>query len=262
MIISLKGQTALVTGGSHGIGLSIADALAKTGARVIICGRNSKRLLRAQSTLLENGLHVSVVPCDVTNISEVRGMFSAIKVLDILVNNAGGAEKFGSFFDLEDKDWHNAWMLNFMSAVNCSREAVPLLQQSTQPRIVNIASVSAHQPGAFNPHYSAAKAALLNLSKHLANILAKNKILVNAICPSTLKGGGWYHNVRDRAAREGINEGRAEMLMLEEENKKSPLGFIGLPRDVAALCVFLASKYAGYITGHCFNVDGGITRAV
>lgn len=266
MEISLRGKVALVTGASRGIGKEIAKALAKAGADVILCGRamvlleNLKKEINGQSggRALEAGI-------DVTSSFKVGEFFRYYQwrdPLDILVNNAGGAEKFGGFADLDDKDWRDAWELNFMSAVYMCRGAIPMLCKSSAPRIINIASVPAHQPGLFNPHYSAAKAALLNLSKHLANVLAKDGILVNAICPSTLKGGGWERNARDKASRLGVSFEEAEVLMEREESAKTPLGRVGVPGDVASLAVYLASEHASFITGHCFNVDGGITRAV
>ena len=152
--------------------------------------------------------------------------------------------------------------LGFMSTVRFTRESLPYLRHSDQARIINIASLSAHQPGIFNPHYSAAKAALLNLTKHLANYLGKDKITVNTVCPSTLDGGGWHQNIIDRARRQNITVEKAEQLMREEENKKSPLGKMGTLEDVANEVVFLASSKASFLTGHTYNVDGGITRSV
>src|SRR3989344_3849838 len=266
MELTLTGKTALITGGSHGIGFAIAKAFAQAGAEAIIVGRTLETLLNASGVLRNIHGAIHGFECDVTDPQSVKSLFERVRCtvgkLDILVNNAGGAEKFGAFLDLADEDWRVAYDLNFMSMVYCSREAIPMLKQAAEPRIINISSVPAHQPGFFNPHYSAAKAAMLNLSKHLANVLAKDKILVNAICPSTLKGGVCERNVRDRAARDGIPIEAAEHSVETEEQKKSPLGFVGTPEDVASLVVFLASSHANFLTGQCYNVDGGITRSI
>lgn len=269
MNLNLKGRVALVTGSTHGLGRSIATALAREGADIIICGR---KLAHLEETLIDInsivGNNVNIRCCGLGEVSPsyVKSIFSGIVKevgqLDILVNNVGGAEKFGGFFDLSDKDWKAAYELNFMSMVYFSREAIPWLKKSKAGRIINIASLPAQEPGQFNPHYSAAKAAMLNLSKHLANALAKENILVNAICPGTLKGGGWIGNVFDRADRLQISLQEAEMSMEKEEKLKVPLGRIGKLDDIAKMAAFLASDKADFITGACINIDGGRRRSI
>lgn len=262
----MQGRIALVTGASHGIGKAIAWALAREGAEVILVARTQGVLDDLGDQIQKSGGKAYAVAADITNPRDIERIFKEVVSdagrLDILVNNAGGAEPFGGFFDLKDEDWERTWKLNFMSMVQCSREAIPFLKKSDAGRIVNISAVPGRQPGSFNPHYSAAKAAMLNLSKHLANILGKDNILVNSICPSTLKGGGWERNVEDRAAREGISAEQAEKIMEAEESKKTPLGKIGTPEDVANLAVFLASPLNTFITGSSINVDGGTVRSI
>lgn len=262
----MQGRIALVTGASHGIGKAIAWALVREGVEVILVARRKDPLddLRIEIQKIGGKAHPALA--DVAKQGDIERVFKEavgnVGRLDILVNNAGGAEPFGSFFDLSDEDWERTWKLNFMSMVWCSREAIPFLKKSDAGRIVNISAVPGRQPGAFNPHYSAAKAAMLNFSKHLANILGKDNILVNSICPSTLRGGGWERNVADRAAREGISREQAEKIMEEEEGKKTPLGRIGTPEDVANLAVFLASSLNTFITGSAISVDGGTMRSI
>jgi len=267
MDFGLGGRVALVTGASQGIGKAIAVALGKEGAEIVICGRSATKLFEVQCDI-KSGRSVHAFWFDATNPLEVKKFFYhhlflvSIDRLDILINNVGGAEKFGDFFSLTDEDWERAWKLNFMSMVYFCREAIPWLRKSDQARIINISSLSAHQPGFFNPHYSCAKAAMLNLNKHLATALAGDNILVNAICPSTLKGGGWDRNVANRASMDGISIEEAGRIMEEEECKKTPLGRIGTLEDVANLAVFLASKANNYITGSVFDVDGGTRKSV
>ncbi|QQG45450.1 MAG: SDR family oxidoreductase [Candidatus Sungiibacteriota bacterium] len=272
MNLNLKNRTVLITGGSRGVGKAIARAFVAEGARVVICGRDAESLRKAREELcgVENSCSKTIFTCvlDATKSEEAMALFSplglisAIGSLDVLVNNVGGAESFGGFCDLKDRDWIRAYELNFMSAVYFSREALPWLQKSGNGRIINISSVPARQPGGYNPHYSAAKAALLNLSKHLANQLGQYNILVNAICPSTLRGGGWDTNVKKRALREGISEEEAARKTEETDKKKNPLSRLGTLEDVANLVVFLASPVANFITGTCIDVDGGTVRSI
>ena len=189
---------------------------------------------------------------------------SKIGKLDILVNNVGNIEKFGRFEDLEEEDWIRSFNLTFMSAVRFIKASLPYLKKSDQARIINISSLSAHQPSftGLNPHYGMAKAGIVNLTKNLAADFGRYGITVNTICPSTLTGGGWHKNVIDRAKRQNITASKAEKLMHQEECKKSPLGKMGELKDVANMVVFLASANANFLTGHCYNVDGGITRSV
>lgn len=266
MNLILKGFTALVSGGSYGIGREIALALAAEGADLIICGRQEGPLEKTKSELEKAGVRVEASCVDATKPESVKACFDSVVRktgrLDILVNNVGGAEKFGSFFDLTDDDWERAYALNFMSMVYFTREAIPFLRKSRRASVLNVSSVPAHQPGRFNPHYSAAKAAMVNLSKHLSNLLAPENILVNTVCPGTLDGGGWERNLKDKAERLGISFAEAEERMREEENKKVPLNRIGSPKDIAAMVTFLASDQARFITGECINIDGGVTRSV
>ncbi len=266
MEYGLQDRVALITGSSHGIGKAIALALAREGADIIISGRTLDALVSVRTELESFGRSVHSCYIDARDGQSVRFLFNNVVAkigrLDILVNNVGGAETFGDFFTLTDADWKDAYDLNVMSMVYFSRAAIPWLRKSDSARIINIASLPAKQPGSFNPHYSAAKAAMLNINKHLANVLAKDNILVNAICPSTLRGGGWDRNVLHRAERGGITQAEAENIMIEEERKKSPLGKLGTLDDIAHLAIFLASSTNTYITGSVIDVDGGIRRSV
>jgi NAD(P)-dependent dehydrogenase (short-subunit alcohol dehydrogenase family) len=121
--------------------------------------------------------------------------------LGIVVNNVGGAPRLGGIEDLNDEDWIDTFDLNVLSGVRIVKNALPWLRRSEPARVVNITSITAVQPGAYNPHYSTSKAALLNFNIYISNVLAKDGILVNAVCPGPVASGGWLDNI-DRMARE------------------------------------------------------------
>ncbi|MGD0977369.1 MAG: SDR family oxidoreductase [Minisyncoccia bacterium] len=265
----LKGKTAIVTGSSKGIGKSIAFALAKEGCNLILCGRNSFKLATAVDQIKKidavGTVHYEIV--DGTKADTVINFFKKIPrycdSLDILVNNiGGGTDKSRKFLDLEDADWLRLYELNFMSAVRFIRCTLPMLTRSKNGRIINIGTLPSRQPGFTNPHYSAAKAALLYLNKYLANDLVKNGICVNIILPHSLLGETWEKNVLDRAISNSISVAEAREIMSKEVCGKIPMSRQGTAEDVANLVVFLASPKANYITGTAIAVDGGTIRSI
>lgn len=268
MDLDLKGKLALVTGSTGGLGKVIAMTLAKEGADIIINGRSKESVQKTMKEISDK-YHVRTSAClvDARDGKAIKKFFksSPIKArgsLDILVNNVGHVEKFGRFTDLTDEDWLHCYELVCMSTVRFTREALPYLEKSVQGRVINISSLASHQPGNFNHHYNAAKAAVNTLTKQLALTLGNKNILVNAICPSTLDGGSWERNVKDRAARQGLSYQKTEQIMRREEFKKSPLGRMGTLEDVADMVAYLASDKAGFQTGHIYDIDGGITRGI
>lgn len=268
MNLGLKGKVALITGGSRGLGKEIAKTLAVEGADIIINGRNKEELDRTSSEIClvsGNGTHICCV--DATNTKEIEKFFKEslwLKKIDILVNNVGNIEKTGGFFDLKDEDWFRAFDLSFMSVVRFTRAAYPWLVKSGNGRIINISSLVALQPN-FNVtywHYAAAKAGVNVLNEMMSNEFGKDGITVNTICPGTLKGGGWYDNVKRRAKREDITEEEAALRTENEKKKDTPIGKVGRLEDVANTVAFLASDQASFITGEIICVDGGLRRSV
>lgn len=261
---SLNGKFALVTGSSSGLGLEIAKVLAKNEARIILSGRDKEKLEIACLEVRKTAVYYpSITVVDSTDVLSVIQIFSRQKYLDILVNNIGGAPKFGKFEDLTDEDWMNTFDLNVMSAVRFTRAALPLLKKSQHGgRIINIASLPAVQPGRMNPDYASSKAALVNLTKCLANEFGPVGIRTNVICPSTLSGGGFDRNILDLMDREGIDSTTATRQILTSAAQKNPLGQVGELSDVANLVAFLCSDEARFINGQCIAVDGGEMRGI
>lgn len=261
MNLRLKGRTAIVTGGSKGIGKAIAKSLANEGVNVVICAQGMEALTAVQEEIKRDGGNVLTVRADVTDPEAVQNVVTtAVEYfggLDILVNNAGGVNRFGGFLELTGTDWLDAFQLNVMGVVYFVQHALPSLRQSPTARIINISSISGVQPGFYNPHYTIVKAAVINLSKYLANHLAGDRILVNTVCAGPVHSHSWDRSVQHIANIRGIAFDKVRAQVEEEEARKIPLGRVGEGDDVAGLVTFLASDQAAWVTGSCFHVNGG-----
>jgi NAD(P)-dependent dehydrogenase (short-subunit alcohol dehydrogenase family) len=266
MEIDLKNRVALVTGSSKGLGLKIATALGTSGAKVTICARNEEYLLKAQKEMEALGITCSFLVTDLTRPESAKETILHVIQnwggLDILVNNVGGIKKTGRYEELSDEDWYDCFSLNTMTTVSLSREAIPYLKESRYPRIINISSVVATQPGDYNPHYSACKLAIVNLTKHLSNSLAKEGILVNCVSPGIIHTEGWDHYVKNKSDQE--NRPIQDVAYAEENRVVNgvPLHRLGCSKEVVPLVVFLASDAASFMTGENIRVDGGKVKAV
>lgn len=245
--MTLAGRTALVTGGSSGLGRAMVMALARSGARVAFTYRSNaggaEALVRELSPIAE----VAAFQGDVTSDAEVA-RFTAEAVarfggLDILVNNAGITRDMLAL-RMQPDDWRAVLETNLTGAVRCCRHALPHLLASPSGRIINIASVAGVAGSAGQANYSAAKAALIGLTEVMARELAPVGVTVNAVAPGAIDAGivaGLPEEARRRLV--GV----------------IPMGRMGTAEEVAALVVFLASREAGYITGQTIAVDGGAT---
>jgi 3-oxoacyl-[acyl-carrier protein] reductase len=261
MVKSLTGYTALVTGGSKGIGSAIVEELAKRGANVAFCARESQEMHQLEREITLQGGHSLAIPTDVSVHEEIASCVKTVNQhfggIDILVNNVGGAVKFGGFFDLDDSDWLNAFDLNVLSLVRFTRETIPYLKNSKLGRIVNISSISGHQPGSYNPHYCSTKAAVTNIGKHLSNILAVDNILVNTVSPGPVHSASWQEYVAKVSKDKKITLNEANLDIEYSESAKVPLGRIGEGHQVASVVAFLCMPETDWITGSCFHVNGG-----
>jgi NAD(P)-dependent dehydrogenase (short-subunit alcohol dehydrogenase family) len=179
--------------------------------------------------------------------------------VDVLVNNAGkGSPK--PLFELTDDDWRASFELNLMSAVRLCRGAVPRMRARGGGRIINIASRVARQPDPYFAPYAAAKAALVNFTKALANAVAKDGILCNCVVPGLVRTEAVEEAARQSATATGKTV--AQVFAATLAKRPIPVGRMGEPADVAGLVVFLASPRASWITGSTFTVDGGIVPTI
>jgi NAD(P)-dependent dehydrogenase (short-subunit alcohol dehydrogenase family) len=260
--LGLAGKVALVTGGSLGIGREIALLLAAEGAELALVARRREPLAHACGEVEALGGAALGVEADVATAEGARHAFDATIArygrVDILVNNAGkGTNK--PLHELTDDDWHASLALNLMSAVRLSQACVPQMRELGWGRIVNISSRVAREPDHYFAPYAAAKAALVNFSKSLANAYSGDGVLTNCVVPGLITGEGVQRAAERSAEATGMSV--EDVFAATLRKRPIPAGRIGAPRDVAGLVALLVSDWASWITGACFTVDGGIVRA-
>jgi 3-oxoacyl-[acyl-carrier protein] reductase len=229
-------RRALVTGGTRGIGLAIAQTLAREGARVMVCGRHPVDVPG-----------IDFFPADVTRPEQLTALAAAAGDVDILVNNVGGSLGGGKFTASTLDQWRGAYALNVLPAVILSQALLPGMRARRWGRIINIASIWGREGGG-GAAYNAVKAALISMSKSMATEVAADGVLVNCVAPGSVlfPGGSWER--RQQADPAAIAKFVEELL---------PRGSFGHPQEVADLVAFLVSDRASLIAGACIAADGG-----
>jgi 3-oxoacyl-[acyl-carrier protein] reductase/bacilysin biosynthesis oxidoreductase BacG len=262
--LNLLGKTAIVTGGSAGIGLATAKALYSEGVNVAIAARRPERLAQAVleiKSLPTSGAKVISISADLTKAEDIEKVVSTALAqfgnIDILINNAGSARS-GSFLELSDEVFLDAWNLKLLGYIRLVRAVVPHLKSQRDGRIINIIGGAGRTP---QPNFlpgGTTNAALLNFTRGISKELAQDNIRINAISPG----------LTDTERAKTLLEQNAQNLGISVEAYKAqaikniPLGKIAQPEDIAALALFLVSDLASSITGGEFLVDGGQTPGV
>lgn len=254
--LKLGGKTALITGGSDGLGRATAHRLASEGARVAICGRRADYLKdQAAALRAETGGEVLAIQADVARAEDcarlIEDTTAAFGGLDILVNNAG-ASAAASILEVNDAAWQADFDLKVMAAVRLCRAVVPQMRALGGGSIINAAIGAGKAPGAKMLPTSLSRAAGLNLTKSLANEFASDNIRVNAICIGLIKSAQWDR----RAGNSQVDE------LYDTMSGNIPLGRVGEAEDYGDLVAFLCSGRATYITGTAINLDGGLCATV
>ena len=262
MELGLRGKTALVTGGSRGIGRAVAAALVREGARVATCSRSAASLDAAARDIERTaGTAPATVAADLSRLEEVSRAVDAARdrlgTIDILVNNAG-AIRGGDFLKTPDEQWLMDWNLKLHGYIRMSRTVFPIMQSHGGGRICNVIGAAARNPSPTYLPGGAANAALINFTKGLADLGAPHGILVTAVSPAATRTERWDSLIAQQAAAAG----KTPEQMQAEAERAYPLGRIATPEDVADLVCFLVSARASFLTGICITVDGGSSRGV
>jgi len=255
MDLGLQGRICLVTGSTGGIGLETARLLAAEGARVVVTGRDPERVDAAR----KDADAAYGVACDLSEPGAPGALVAetaeALGAVECLVNNVGTAYQ-AAFEEVTDEQWDAMWQLNVMSYVRCIRATLPGMKGLGRGVIVNVSSTAGKRPSTGMPNYSVTKAAVLSLSRLVADLYAKNGIRCNAVAPGPTATQAWLGDggLADQQAAASI---KTRVEVLEAVGTGRPLGRLAEPEEIAAVITFLCSERASYVTGSAWSADGG-----
>ncbi len=257
MDLQLTNKTALITGGSVGIGLAVAKALAAEGVHLILCARNKSRLEEQGRAIADQyGVEVRTIKADCADATNLEKLIDTVTsqydALDILINNAGQGSN-ETIENAPDERWQYYWDLHVMAAVRLSRGLAPLLKKNGGV-VLNNASICAIQPLYYEPIYNTTKAALVMFSKCLAHEFIPFNIRVNTINPGLIITPDWRNTAEKLGKKEGLT---ADEYLDKLAKAYTPIGRFGTPEELAQFFVFLCSPLASYSVGSTYYVDGG-----
>lgn len=263
MDLGLGGKVAVITGGSVGIGLAVAEGLAQEGVKVALCGRDGARAEREAARMAAaHGVETLGFGADVSRADDVTRFAEAVLDsfggADILINNAGtGSEE--TIMEADDAKWQYYLDLHLMAAVRLSRALVPSMRSRGGGVVLNNGSICATQPLGYEPIYNVSKAALAMFSKCLANELIGDNIRVNTVNPGLIQTPDWEKTAR--LLTEGKDVSWQDYLA-NIARTNAPIGRFGTPEELAHFFVFMCSDKASYCVGSSYYVDGGWLNVV
>ena len=251
-LFQLDGKVALVTGASKGIGESIARGLAEFGARVVVSSRNQEAVDAVASAFKADGLEATGIAANMGNLDDINRLVDATNEtyggLDIIINNAAANPVFGPIQNTDEGAFDKIIDVNLKGPFELCKKAYPILKQRGGGSIIHISSIGGLKPEANIGIYSVSKAAIISLSKAMAQDWGADNIRVNAICPGLIKTKFSEALWQNDETLEGFL-------------RHIPLGRAGNPEDIAGLALFLASDAAAYCTGGFYLADGGYSAS-
>jgi NAD(P)-dependent dehydrogenase (short-subunit alcohol dehydrogenase family) len=246
--LGLSDRVCVVTGSTGGIGLETVRLLADEGARVVTSGRS-------HAPNVGEALHVSAdLSAPETPAELIEAATEAFDRVDVLVNNVGIAY-IASFEDVSDGEWEEMWQLNVMSYVRAIRAVLPQMRERRGGVIVNVSSTAGKRPSTGMPHYSVTKAAVLSLSRLVADVYAKGHPR-NAVTPGPTATEAWLGE-GGLADQQAASSGKSRDEVLAAVGAGRPLGRLAEPEEIASVVAFLCSPRSSYVTGAAWSADGG-----
>ena len=246
----LNKKTAIVSGGSKGIGKAIALKYAQAGADVVICSRRKENLEAAVIEAESNGLSLIPIECNTSNFDSIQSVvdltMDKFGKVDILVNNAATNPYYGPILNSEDSHWDKIFDVNVKGYFNFAKACSISMIKNNYGKIINVASIAAKTPLEGLGVYNISKAAVVMLTKVLAKELGQHNIQINTLAPGLIK--------TDFSKALWENEDTYNKIV-----KSIPQGKMGTPEDISGMALYLASDASDFITGSIFTVDGGIT---
>jgi dehydrogenase/reductase SDR family protein 4 len=249
-MLDLNNKTAIVSGGSKGIGKAIAKKLAEAGANVVICSRKKENLDSAVNEAGLNGLTLIPIECNTSNNESIQSVvdhtIEKFDKVDILVNNAAANPYYGPILNSDDSHWDKIFDVNVKGYFNFAKACSDTMITNNSGKIINVASIAAKTPLEGLGVYNISKAAVVMLTKVLAKELGEYNINVNTLAPGLIK--------TDFSKALWENEDTHNKIV-----KSIPQGKMGSPDDISGMALYLASEASDFVTGSIFTVDGGIT---
>jgi NAD(P)-dependent dehydrogenase (short-subunit alcohol dehydrogenase family) len=261
MDLQLSGKRALVSGSTAGIGLGIAEALAREGARVIVNGRTEAAVSKARAALHEStGADVDGFPGDLGTAAAADALVQAFPDVDIVVNNLGIFEP-KPFEEIPDDDWRRFFDVNVLSGVRLARAYLPRMRRSNWGRIIFISSESGYHIPAEMVHYGVTKSAQIAVARGIAESVAGTGITVNTVLPGPTRSRGVGDFVTAMSRQQGITPQEFEAEFFATTRPTSLIKRFATVEEVASMVVYVASPRASAVTGAALRVDGGVVKS-
>jgi 3-oxoacyl-[acyl-carrier protein] reductase len=253
--LGLRDRVCVLTGSTAGVGLAAARMLVEEGAKVVTCSR------REDGPGIGEALHVSA------DLGEpdapghlIRRTQTELDRVDVLVNNVGDSY-LAKFDELSEEQWEDMWQLNVMSYVRAIQAALPGMRERGDGVIVNVSSTAGKRPSTGMPNYTVTKAAVLSLSRLVADLYARDGIRCNAVAPGPTLSETWLASGR-LADQQAAQTGKSREEVLQAVGGGRPLGRMAEPEEIAAVVVFLCSARSSYVTGAAWSADGGTVPVI